>query len=72
MTFSVGDRVRIREGTRFYKGTFLNPINVKGVITKICDHGNLPILVDWDNGCHNSYHEKDLCGAEPKSLEELL
>jgi len=59
----VGQKVRIREDSRFYGvGGDVNPIDVVGeVCSFLSDDGlSLRFLVDWGNGFSNTYSFKDL------------
>jgi hypothetical protein len=61
--FKVGDRVLLREASRFYEEGYLdvaNPLGILGTIEKVKVKGGLPIQVKWNNGELNAYTEIDL------------
>lgn len=63
--FKVGDIVRIREDSEYYRNEVCNPKDVDGVIISVEEGGEeheeaFYIRVDWSNSHHNSYREKDL------------
>lgn len=60
MNFKVGDKVKIKEGNRFYGINKSNPANISGVIMINSLPGNLPIRVNWSNHTSNKYNENDL------------
>ena len=63
MSFNIGDKVKIRITSKFYRPEnsrqCANPPNVMGIITDI-KGGALPICVQWPNGRINRYNESDL------------
>jgi hypothetical protein len=62
MEFKIGDRVRIKEGTRFYNdGELSNPM-CEGTVYSISDSLDLDlnIRIFWDNRLYNVYTAKDL------------
>lgn len=66
--FKVGDKVRIRKGTKYYGRNSMNPADVDGVVTK--DGPGSPevyrLNVRWDNGTVNSYRDIDLELTSPR------
>ena len=69
MKFKIGDRVRLREDSRWNDNTVANPFGIEGVIQGV----GLPIEVLWGNGKTNYYEETDLdlVESEKDSLDEL-
>ncbi len=63
--FKIGDKVRIRKSSQFYKcNTSYNPRNKIGVIIDTNNHGVLNLRVDWSDDRsgkpNNSYMDEDL------------
>src|SRR5690554_5259364 len=56
----VGQKVRIREGSRFYGVGPANPVDVVGEVTDLNPDGLLDLSVRWENGLSNTYSFKDL------------
>lgn len=56
----VGQKVRIREGSRFYGRGRANPVDVVGEVTDLNPGGLLDLSVRWDNGFSNTYLFEDL------------
>lgn len=58
----VGQRVRIRENSRFYGRDDTNPADVVGEVCSFLSDVRLVLkfLVDWDNGFSNNYSFEDL------------
>ena len=57
----VGDRVRIRKSSRYYRdGDRANPINEIGIIVRIEEKSFLSYSVKWPNEYPNGYNEEDL------------
>lgn len=62
----VGDKVKIRKSSVFYKRTGIsmldrtNPIETWGVVDKIRVVSMLIVRVDWYNGSYNFYRSEDL------------
>ena len=61
MTFSIGDRVYYVSNR--YGEDYSNPLkdgkySCRGTV--VDTYSNTILVVDWDNGCHNSYREIDL------------
>lgn len=60
--FKVGDRVKIRKGSRFYGVHAIeNPAEIEGTVIEIDDAKFLNHRVEWKTGYNtNHYDEKDL------------
>lgn len=56
----VGQKVRIREGSRFYGEGRANPVDVVGEVIRFIPGDWLPLVVRWENGPSNAYSFKDL------------
>ena len=77
MRFKIGDRVKYV--SRSYGDGPSNPLwggiygEILGTIVNIVNtRGSLPLKVNWDNGNHNGYDEKDLVLYEVIKLEDEL
>lgn len=57
--FKIGDKVKIRKDSKYYRGDESNPKDTRGEVKTVCS-GNLGIEVMWDNGISNSYNDSDL------------
>src|SRR5690554_745637 len=56
----VGQRVKIREDSRFYGEGRANPVDVAGEVIRFIPGDWLPLVVRWENGPSNAYSFKDL------------
>jgi hypothetical protein len=56
---SISDRVRINPRSEVADGTPSNPLNLPGTIVHI-GNDNYSIVVEWDNGYSNDYHQSEL------------
>lgn len=61
-TFKIGDRVRIKQTSRYHTHSTegSNPGLIEGTIDQVEGGYGLHIGVLWDNGKHNSYGDDDL------------
>lgn len=61
MKFNLGDKVYLKEDSKYYKSNYImegNPINTIGKITELYDQ---KYKVSWSNGkCNNGYNDTDL------------
>lgn len=71
MKFKIGDRVKLKKGSRFDDGTMYNPINVEGTINRILEE-YLSHRVMWDNGFSNIYSSGDLDLIKEVSALDLI
>src|SRR5690606_11618853 len=67
--FKVGDKVKIREGSEYYRGTENNPKGTTGTVIRVWKH---PIYVDWGNGLENCYRAFDLELVNEEPREDHL
>ena len=69
--FKVGDKVKIREDSKYYLGTENNPKGTTGTVIEFregCEH---PIQVEWDDMWENCYRDFDLELVNEEPGEEL-
>lgn len=57
--FKVGDKVKIRKDSMYYRDTATNPKDTRGEVKSVNSCGS-EIEVMWDNGFLNVYSESDL------------
>lgn len=60
MKFKIGDKVYLREDSRWSNGYDNNPLDCLGVVTDSNESKGLNIAVKWCNGHENTYREGDL------------
>ncbi len=60
--FKLGDEVTLREDSEWNCEEYSsgNPFGVKGVVQEIREGDPMNIVLVWDNGCTNTYSDKDL------------
>lgn len=60
--FHIGNLVQIQDSSAYYKqGCQKNGDKMKGTVTEFYGiHDALPYRVEWENGNHNTYNERDL------------
>lgn len=59
--FKIGDKVRIKKTSRFYKKSSAeNPIDLTGVVNTVFKGSNMQLGVEWSNGYKNRYGLTDL------------
>lgn len=56
----VGQKVKVREGSRFYGRGRANLVDVVGEVTRFRSNGWLELTVRWEDGSSNTYSFKDL------------
>lgn len=59
--FKVGDKVRIKKGTRYYgENVTFNPRDVTGKVTDLVNTPEYKYRVEWPSGATNIYSDSDL------------
>ena len=66
--FKVGDKVKIREDSEYYRGTENNLKGTTGTVVRVWKH---PIYVDWGNGWESCYRGFDLELVSEEPREEF-
>jgi hypothetical protein len=70
--YKVGDRVRIKNTSPYYlDNKYDNPKNVDGFINIPYIFNGFHWQVNWDNGGHNCYSEKDLELVDSKIVSNV-
>lgn len=58
--FNVGDKVKIRKDSKYYRGHEENPRDTEGEVIEVKNYDGLHIRVKWLTGSLNHYNTSDL------------